>query len=131
MYSVTGKAIEATTNLPVDRLVTKIENVSQAFNAKNAAWQRVMSGLGWSSYNTGIDKTPGDKAIIQEAKERRKEEARVKGIETRLRKKDSIRNLPPEERLKIKKEDKIKRRNKRKERIERERRLRRLGASIK
>ena len=131
MYSVTGKLAEAVANVPMDRLVNKVENVSQAMNSQNEAWQRVMIGLGWSPFSVGIKEAEGDVKIKEAAKAIRKEEGIVKAAETRQRKKDSIRQLPLEERVKVRKEEALKRRNKRKERIERERRLRRLGTSIK
>ena len=130
-YSIAGKVVEATTNVPMDRFVNKIENVSQSLNSQNEAWQRIMIGLGWSPFSVGIKDNEGDTKIKETGKALRKEQGIEKASEERRRKKDSIRQLPFEDRIRIKKEDAIKRRNKRKERIERERRLRRLGTSIK
>jgi hypothetical protein len=110
MYSVSGKVVEATTNLPMDRLVNKIENVSQAMNSQNQAWQRIMIGMGWTPYSVGVEGTPGDLKIEAEGKVKRKEEGQVKAKEAREAKKDSIRQLPIKERLRIKKEEAIKRR---------------------
>jgi hypothetical protein len=110
MYSVVGKMTEATTNFPMDRLVTKIENASQAMNSQNKAWQRVMVGMGWTPRSVGIEDTPGDIAIEATAKEVRKEEGKIKGEDTRKRTKDSIRALPIAERIKIKREATLKRR---------------------
>jgi len=131
MYSITGKVVESTTNIPMDRFVNKIENVSQSLNSQNEAWQRIMIGLGWSPFSVGITSNEADTKIKEAGKALRKEEGIQKAAKERKRKEDSIRQLPFEERIKIKKEEALKRRNKRKERIERERRLRRLGTSIK
>ena len=119
MYSVTGKAIEATTNLPLDRLVNKIENVSQAMNAQNAAWQRIAVGIGFTPYAIGIEETTGDVLIREKAKEIRKEEGIIKGKETRKATKDSIRSLPMSERVRMKKEASRKRRDERMKRNKR------------
>ena len=110
MYSVTGKLVEAGTNLPIDRLVNKIENVSQALNSQNQAWQRVAVTVGFTPYSVGIEDTKGDEEIRAKAKEFRKEEGKIKSKETRERKKDSIKNLPISERIKIRREARIKRR---------------------
>jgi len=110
MYSVAGKVVESTTNLPMDRLANKIENVSQALNAQNSGMQRLMMAAGWSPYSVGVEDTPGDIKIKAEGKATRKEEGKIKAAETRIRKKDSIRKLPTQERLRIKQEDAIKRR---------------------
>ncbi len=118
MYSIGGKVVESTTNLPMDRLQNKIENVSQAMNSQNQAWQRVMIGMGWSPYSVGVEGTPGDAKIEAAGKTQRKEEGKIKAEETRQRKKDSIKNLPFEERIKLKMESRRKRReNKRKRRM--------------
>jgi hypothetical protein len=110
MYSITGKVVEATANLPMDRLVAKVENVSQAMNSQNKAWQRVMVGMGWTPRSVGIGDTEGDIKIETTAKEVRKEEGKIKGAETRARTKDSIRALPIARRIEIKREAALKRR---------------------
>ena len=110
MYSITGKVIESTANLPMDRLVNKVENVSQMMNSQNKAWQRVAIGLGWSPRSVGVEDTEGDIAIETAAKEVRKEEGKIKSAETRERTKDSIRSLPMAERVKLKHETALKRR---------------------
>jgi hypothetical protein len=69
-----------------------------------------MVGMGWTPRSVGIGDTPGDIAIEATAKEVRKEEGKIKGEETRIRTKDSIRALPIAERIKIKREAFLKRR---------------------
>jgi hypothetical protein len=110
MYGVTGKFVEAGTNLPMDRLVNKIENVSQALNSQNQAWQRIAVGIGFTPYSVGIEETKGDEEIIAKAKEKRVIEGKIKAKETRKRTKDSIMALPTEERIKLKQEAALKRR---------------------
>ena len=110
LYGVTGKVVEATTNIPMDRIVNKIENVSQAMNSKNTALQRLMIGIGFSPYSTGVEDTEGDLEIRTKAKEVRAEEGKIKAKETRERTKDSIRALPREERMKLKRAAVLKRR---------------------
>ena len=110
MYGVTGKIVEATTNVPMDRIVNKIENVSQAMNSQNKAWQRVAVGVGFTPYSVGIEDPKGDQEIREKAKEVRAVEGKVKARETRQRTKDSIRALPMEDRLRLKKEAALKRR---------------------
>jgi flagellar biosynthesis GTPase FlhF len=83
MYGVTGKILEAGTNLPMDRLVNKIENVSQAMNSQNQAWQRVAVGLGFTPYSVGIEESKGDLDIRAKAKANRKEEGKIKSKATR------------------------------------------------
>jgi hypothetical protein len=96
--------------VPIDRLVNKIENVFQAMNSENQAWQRVAVGVGFTPYSLGIEESKGDLEIRAKAKEIRKEEGKIKSAETRQRTKDSIRALPIRERVRIKREAALKRR---------------------
>lgn len=115
-YGVTGKVVEAATNVPMDRLVTKVNNASEAMNSQNTAMQRIMVGLGWSPYSAGIEDSDVDKKIRSEAKAKRKVEGIEKAKETRERTKDSIRQLPISEQLKLRKEMALDRREKRRRR---------------
>jgi len=110
LYSVAGKGVEATTNFPMDRLVTKVENISQALNSQNTAMQRTMIMLGWTPRSVGVGDTPGDTAIEAAGKATREEEGLIKADETRERTKDSISQLPASERMRLKIEGKLKRR---------------------
>jgi len=83
MYNVVGSEVEAFTNLPMARLASKVENISEAMNSENKAWQRVMVGLGWNPYTIGIGDTEGDIDIKAKAKEVRKEEGKEKSKATR------------------------------------------------
>lgn len=46
----------ALTNVPVDRLVTKINNLQNALDSDLETWQRIWSFLGYSEYNLGINR---------------------------------------------------------------------------
>ena len=117
MYSVSGKAVEVTTNFPMDRLVNKVENISQAFNSENTAVQRMATGLGYSPWTVGIEGTKGDILIKETAKAKRKVEGIEKGKITRKenaqRLKDSIKSLPIDERIKYKRKKALEKREER------------------
>jgi hypothetical protein len=132
MYSVTGKLVEVGTNFPMDRLVNKVENVSQAFNSENTAMQRLATGLGYSPWTVGIEGTKGDILIKETAKTKRKEEGIIKAKETRRenaeRLKDSIAGLSIPERREYRRKIALEKREKRKEKAleKREERRRKL-----
>jgi hypothetical protein len=120
MYSVSGKLVEVGTNFPMDRLVNKVENVSQAFNSENTAMQRLATGMGYSPWTVGIEGTKGDILIKETAKAKRKEEGWEKSIITRETNKikvmDSLDKLSPKEYdnyIDKKIEEKIRRRDRR------------------
>jgi uncharacterized DUF497 family protein len=99
IYGAVGKGVEATTNIPMDRFVNKVENISEMMNAENKAWQRVMVGLGYTPYSVGIT-NPADEKLKAEIKEGKKIATKEKAKVKREFTKDSIANLPPEEYLK-------------------------------
>ena len=124
LYGVTGKLVEAGTNFPMDRLVNKIENVSQAMNSQNQAWQRVAVGVGFTPYSVGIEDTKGDLEIRAKAKGIRKAEGIEKGKKSRAEaaaaKKDSINNLSYYERAKYIEDRRAKRKEARRKKKEME-----------
>ena len=64
VWSAVTNVIEGVTNIPVNRLYRKTQNVQEALNNENTALQRVLMFLGWSQYNLGIEDT-----TVQEVKE--------------------------------------------------------------
>lgn len=100
MYTVAGNITEAVTNIPAERLVKKINNISEIFNSQNKAWQRVAVGMGWSPTSVGIKDSNEDLLIEAKAKSQRKAEGKIKSKESIAKRKDSIANLSPEEYLK-------------------------------
>ncbi len=55
MWEAVGLFTEATTNVPLNRLHKKANNIRGALNAENEAWQRVALSLGWSAWDLGIE----------------------------------------------------------------------------
>ena len=95
-YSVLGQVVEAGTNLPVNRFVTKVNNVSEALDSRNKSWQRIALALGYKPYAVGAKDEEGD-IIKAEAKTFRKEEGKIKARETREMTRDSLNKLPLDE----------------------------------
>ena len=46
--------VSGLTNLPIDRLFKKVENLRAASQDSTEAWQSVFLSLGWSPYNVGV-----------------------------------------------------------------------------
>jgi len=81
IWDAYGNLVEGATNVPVARLLRKVENVRSALNSENAWWQRVALGLGWSKWELGIE----DKEI-KEVKERIKNTNKQINKETKRKK---------------------------------------------
>ena len=53
-YLATAQVVSATTNIPADRAIQKINNIRQVFNKESELWQKVALTLGWSSWDVGL-----------------------------------------------------------------------------
>jgi len=54
-WSAVTNYTEAFTNIPLNRLYNKTQNVRQALNNDHAAWERTLMFLGWSQYNLDLE----------------------------------------------------------------------------
>ena len=77
VWSAVTNYIEAITNVPVNRLYKKTQNVRQSLNNEHAAWQRILMFLGWSQYNLGIKNTEIEQ-VKEELKKKKKKEKKKK-----------------------------------------------------
>jgi len=102
-YTALGQGVEAATNLPMNRFVTKVNNVSEAMDSRNKSWQRIALAVGYNPYVIGAKNEEND-IIKAEAKAQRKIEGKKKSAETRKRKKEEFKNLPESEKIKIRKQ---------------------------
>lgn len=82
--------VSGITNLPVDRVFKKIENLKAASLESTETWQSLFLSLGWSPYNVGVQypKKVGKKKIIKISKP--KELKQYKPIGGSKRKKKSL-----------------------------------------
>ena len=90
-WTILGKVLSATINLPLDRVVDELTSVSEAFDARNKAWQRIALGLGWKTWDVGAIEENAE-AIKEAAKKERKEAGTKKAKETRAKTKNKNRN---------------------------------------
>jgi len=54
-YEAVANVTSAATNLPVDRALRITDNLREATNKENQAWQRIALTLGWSTWDLGIE----------------------------------------------------------------------------
>ena len=86
MWSAYTNYIEATTNIPLNRLYNKTQNVRQSLNNQHEAYQRVLMFGGWSQWNLGIPNEKIEKIkekIKFSNKKKNKVEKRIKIINPR------------------------------------------------
>ena len=87
IWDATSSLVQATTNVPLNRLYKKASNISEALNAENETWQRVALALGWSKWNLGIKSDEVDKVKEQIKKERQSGTTNARETFKRTRKK--------------------------------------------
>jgi hypothetical protein len=49
-YLAAGQVVSASTNLPLDRGIRKLQNLREASNTENEEWMRVANALGWAKW---------------------------------------------------------------------------------
>jgi len=68
-----GQITAGTTNIPLDRVIKKVNNVRAALDDRNEAWQRIATMLGWNTWNVGIPNRKRD--AIKNKKKQKKSSA--------------------------------------------------------
>ena len=53
-YLAGANVVSAFTNVPIDRVVKKVNNIRGAMNEENALWQRIALSMGWGRYELGL-----------------------------------------------------------------------------
>ena len=67
-YLAIANIVSATTNVPLDRAIMKINNLRAAADSQNQAWQRVATFLGWNTWDVGVKNTAVEKAKAKSKK---------------------------------------------------------------
>jgi hypothetical protein len=87
IYSIIGNIVSATTNLPLDRTVKKIDNIDAAITEDLSAIQRLALLMGWNTWDLGVDDSDilavedeikKKKEIEREEKKKKKKEEKKK-----------------------------------------------------
>jgi len=84
-WSAVTNYTEAFTNIPLNRLYNKTQNVRQSLNNDHAAWERTLMFLGWSQYNLDLEnkKMEDIKSDIKEKKKKTKKKKKRADIKIR------------------------------------------------
>jgi shikimate kinase len=77
MWSATTNYIESFTNIPVNRLYNKTQNVRESLDNQHSAMERALMFSGWSKWNLGIEDTK-IKEVKEVVKEKKKIESKKK-----------------------------------------------------
>jgi len=106
-WSAVTSYTQALTNLPLNRLYNKTQNIRQALNNQNSAWERSLMFLGWSQYNLDIknEKMEGIKEDVKiKSKIKSKEKAKVRKEEKKKEKQQENKSVIEENKKKSKRD---------------------------
>ena len=97
--AVTG-VVEATTNIPLNNTLRKLNNYKQVANKEHEAWQRIAMAMGWNMWDVGVT-NPELENLKQEVKKNKKKKKKDddKKKKAIIKKKDKPENV---KRFKIK-----------------------------
>jgi len=82
LFYAIGNTTSAITNVPLDRLVTKVNNVKGALDTENNAWQRVALMMGWNRWDLGMEKPKSILEVKEKVKEKKKKKKKKKKFKT-------------------------------------------------
>jgi len=84
-WSAATNYVEMATNVPLNRLYNKTQNVRQALNNDHSNWERTLMFLGWSQYNLNLENKKMDE-VKETVKVKKKEASKVKREEKKQEK---------------------------------------------
>ena len=76
IYSVIGNIVSAVTNLPLDRVVKKVDNIDAAITEDLSALQRLALLMGWNTWDLDVDDSDVV-AVEDEIKEKKEAEKKI------------------------------------------------------
>jgi hypothetical protein len=92
IWEVIGNVVSATTNIPLDRVVSKLQNTNAAISQDLEAWQRLALFMGWNTWDLDVElesKVEARKIADQKKKERKKQEKEAKKEEEKKKKEEA------------------------------------------
>jgi hypothetical protein len=75
-YQAGGNVVSALTNVPLDRLFNKMNNLRASMNNNNEAWQRIALALGWNTWDVDAELDPELDKLKEFLKKKRKADQR-------------------------------------------------------
>jgi hypothetical protein len=79
-YMANAQIISGATNIPLDRLLLKYDNVSSSLDQDRELWQRTALLMGWPDWQLEPPKAKKPKALSREQKKKKQEKERKKNI---------------------------------------------------
>ena len=81
-YEIIANISSAVGNLPLDRLLSEVKSITEAFDSRNTSYQRLALALGWRTWDVNVRNEEQD-LIKNEAKKRKKEASKQRAKDKR------------------------------------------------
>ena len=81
-YEIIANIASAAANIPLDRLLSEVKSINEAFDSRNTSYQRIALALGWRTWDVNVRNEEQD-LIKAEAKQRNKEASKQRAKEKR------------------------------------------------
>ena len=88
LWEMIGNIVSSTTNIPLDRVINKTNNIKEAMNSDNEVWQRIALALGWNRWDMGVENEAREEAkkeVKEIKKQKKKEKDKKKKEEKKLK----------------------------------------------
>ena len=111
-YEIIANISSAVGNLPLDRLLSEVKSINEAFDSRNTSYQRLALALGWRTWDVNVKNEEQDliKYVAKKIKERKsKETAKEKRRAEKIEEAERLRSMSVEEYNKYMYEKSIKR----------------------
>ena len=102
-YEIIANVSSAVANLPLDRLLSEVKSINEAFDSRNTSYQRLALALGWRTWDVNVKNEEQDviKFIAKQLKKIKSKEVAKK--KRRIKKQEEaakVKAMTPEERIK-------------------------------
>jgi hypothetical protein len=91
-YEIIANVSSATANIPLDRLLSEVKSINEAFDSRNTSYQRIALALGWRTWDVNVKNEEQDiiKVVSKIIKKEMAAEKRKKEREAKKKLKESL-----------------------------------------
>ena len=84
-YEIIANLASAVGNLPLDRLLSEVKSITEAFDSRNTSYQRIALALGWRTWDVNVKNEEQDLIKNETKKRKAKSKKRDKEREKELK----------------------------------------------
>ena len=101
-FDIATNLIEAGTNLPIARLLHKVNNLEEAITGNHETWKRIAIGMGWSMWSVGVRDEELEEAKVKAREKRKLDKKKINDAKKEIDKKEKENKEKEEQKAKEK-----------------------------